>query len=176
MEIPALGFDLPDVDQVAVVVEDIVDGMDRYGAILGVEPWTVYRFEPPDLTDQTYYGEDVENGMLLALAEVGGIMIELIEPTIGPNIYQDHLEEHGEGLHHIAYFGWDEEETYDIIDQFTNAGISIIQSGDYAGTEYWYLDTAVGLNGLVFETAIRRNVHAREPAAIYPKDPFPPEQ
>jgi hypothetical protein len=175
MEIPEPDIDLPAVDQVALVVEDIVDGMDRYGAILGVGPWTVYRFEPPDLTEQTYYGEDVENGMLLALAKVGDVMIELIEPTIGPNIYRDHLDEHGEGLHHIAYFGWDEEETYAVVEEFTNAGMPVIQSGDFVGTEYWYFDTAEELNGLIFETAIRRDVGGREPAAIYPENPFPQE-
>lgn len=175
MDVPELDIDLPGVDQVAIVVEDIKDGMDRYRAILGVEPWTVYRFEPPDLTDTTYRGEAVEYGMLLALGYAGDVMIELIEPTIPPNLYRDHLDEHGEGLHHIAYFGWGEQETYDVIEQFEAAGMPVIQSGNFLGTEYWYFDTIDELNGVIFETAVRRSVDDREPLAIYPEDPYPPE-
>lgn len=174
MDIPDLDIDLPGVDQVAIVVEELKDGMDRYRAILGVEPWTVYRFEPPDLTDTTYRGEEVTYGMLLALGFAGDVMVELIEPTIEPNLYRDHLDAHGEGLHHIAYFGWDEAETYDVIEQFESAGMPVIQSGNFVGTEYWYFDTTDALNGVIFETAVRRSVDDRQPVAIYPEDPYPP--
>lgn len=168
-DVPHLGLDLPGVDQVAFVVEDLRDGMDRFGNILGIEPWTVHRFEPPDLTETTYRGDAVEYGMLLAIAEVGGTMVELIEPTIGPNIYYDHLEAHGEGLHHIACFSWSESETYELVEQFEAAGMPILQSGNYVGSEFWYFDTADELNGLIFETAIRRNVDEREPEYTYPE-------
>lgn len=100
-----LDVELPAIDQVAIVVEDLDDGMWRFRSILGVEPWTVFRFEPPKLTDTTYRGETAEYGMVLALGYAGDTMIELIEPTIDPNVYRDHLDEHGEGLHHVAYFG-----------------------------------------------------------------------
>ena len=171
--IPDLDIELPGIDQVAIVVEDLKNGMDRYQAILGIEPWTVHRFESPNLTETTYRGEDVEYGMMLAIADAGGTDIELIEPTMGPNLYTDHLEEHGEGLHHVAYFGWDEDETYDIVETFEAGGMPPVQTGNYFGTEYWYFDTADELNGLLFETAIRRNVGEREPVAIYPEESYP---
>lgn len=171
--IPNLDVELPGVDQVAIVVEDLKDGMDRYRGILGIEPWTVHRFEPPNLTETTYRGEDVEYGMLLALGDAGDTTIELIEPTTGPNLYEDHLEAHGEGLHHVAYFGWSEAETYEVIEAFEAAGMPVVQSGNYLGTDFWYLDTAEELNGLCFETAVRRNTDDREPAAVYPDDPYP---
>lgn len=173
--VPDLDVALPGIDQVAVVVEDLKDGMDRYAAVLGVEPWTVYRFEPPDLTETTYRGDAVEYGMVLALGTAGDTTIELIEPTRGPNIYEDHLDAHGEGLHHVAYFGWDESEAYEVVEAFETAGMPVIQSGNFLGTEFWYFDTGDRLNGLIFETAIRRNVGDREPAAVYPEDPYPGE-
>lgn len=43
--------------------------------------------------------------MWLALADAGDTQVELIEPTMGQNLYDDHLDEHGEGLQHITYFG-----------------------------------------------------------------------
>lgn len=173
--IPDLGFELPEIDQIAIVVEDLKDGMDRYQGILGIEPWTIHRFEPPDLTDTTYRGEPTEYGMLLALAHTGDTMIELIQPTFGPNLYDDHLADHGEGLHHVAYFGWDEDETRRIVRAFEDAGMPVIQSGRYGSTEFWYFDTADILNGLIFETAVRRLDDRPAPLATYPDEPYEPE-
>lgn len=169
-DIPELDVELPEVDQVALVVEDIDDGMQRYRNILGIEPWTVYRFEPPELTDTTYRGEAVEYGMVLALGYAGDTMIELIEPTMGPNVYEDHLDEHGEGLHHYAYFGWDEEEAHHVIEEFEDAGMPVIQSGTYVGTDFWYFDTQDQLNGAMFEIGVRRNVGDREPERVWPEE------
>lgn len=173
--IPAVDVELPEIHQVAIVVEDLLDGMDRFRGILGIEPWTVYRFESPELTNTTYYGEAVEYGMVLALGYVGDTMIELIESTRGPNVYEEHLERHGEGLHHIAYFGWDEDEAIDIIAEFEQHGMPVIQQGHYEGTDFWYLDTSEELNGVLFELGVRRDVQDRNPIAVYPEEPYPPE-
>lgn len=173
--IPNLDIELPEVDQVALVVENLKDGMDRYGSILGLGPWDIHRFEPPALSETTYRGQDVEYGMLLALADTGSTMIELIQPTQGPNIYRDHLDAHGEGLHHVAYFDWSADRTYEVIDAFEKAGMGVLQSGNFKGTDFWYFDTADQLNGLIFETAIRRNTADRDPYAVYPDQPFPSE-
>lgn len=171
--IPDLDVELPGVDQVAVVVEDLQDGVDRFQAILGVEPWDVHRFEPPALTDTTYRGEPTEYGMWLALADAGDTQIELIEPTIGPNLYDDHLDEHGEGLHHVAYFGWDATTAEAVIAEFEAEGMPAVQRGIVGGTEFVYLDTQEELNGLLFETAIPGGEGQLKPEAVYPNDPFP---
>lgn len=171
--LPSTDVELPAIDQVAVVVEDLQEGVDRYRAILGIEPWAVHRFEPPALSDTTYRGEETAYGMWLALAEAGDTTVELIEPTMGPNIYEDHLDAHGEGLHHVAYFGWDAEETEAAIASFEDAGMPVVQSGVYQQSEFFYLDTEEELNGLLFETAVRRGGEDLEPAAVYPEEPFP---
>lgn len=149
--IPAVDIDIPTVDQVAFVVEDLDDGMERFGSILGVSPWQVYRFEPPRLTDTTFRGRQREFSMALALADVGGTMFELIEPLTGESLYTEHLEDHGEGLHHIACFGFTDPDA--VVEAFEDAGMPVIQSGNFAGTEFWYFDTAEELNGVIFETA-----------------------
>lgn len=169
-DIPELDVELPAVEQVAIVVEDLDDGMARFRSILGIEPWTVYRFEPPKLTDTTYRGEEAEYGMVLAIGYVGETMIELIEPTIGPNLYRDHLDEHGEGRHHVAYFGWDEAEAREVIEAFEANGMPVVQSGHYEGTDFWYFDSRDELNGLVFEIGVRRDVEDREPDRVWPED------
>ncbi|WP_129114782.1 VOC family protein [Halegenticoccus tardaugens] len=150
-EIPALDVEIPEISQVAFVVEDAGDAMDRFGAVLGVDVWHLYRFEPPRLADTTLRGEPHDYSMLLALADVGGTMFELIEPLSGESIYTEHLETHGEGLHHIACFAFDDPEG--VVTAFEEAGISVLQSGVFVETPYWYFDTQEHLNGVIFETA-----------------------
>lgn len=164
--IPQLDVEIPELSQVAFVVEDLEDGMDRFDGLLGIGPWEIYRFEPPALTDRTYRGESHEYSMRLALAQLGGTMIELIEPLEGPSIYTEHLEEHGEGLHHVACFAFDDPHA--VVDEFESAGLSVLQSGNYGGTEFWYFDTAAELNGAIFETAA--NVESMpDPDETYPE-------
>jgi hypothetical protein len=45
--IPNVGVEIPEITQIGFVVEDLEDGMDRFGSLLGIGPWDVYRFEPP---------------------------------------------------------------------------------------------------------------------------------
>lgn len=164
-DIPRVDVEVPSIDQVAFVVEDLEDGMDRFGAVLGISPWRIYRFEPPRLTETTYRGESHDYSMALALTELGDTMLELIEPLEGRSIYTDHLDDHGEGLHHVACFSFEDPDG--VVESFEDAGLPVLQSGDFAGTTYWYFDTADVLNGVIFETA--GNVEAMpEPDRVYP--------
>ncbi|MDL5363438.1 VOC family protein [Halalkalicoccus sp. NIPERK01] len=146
--IPSVGIEIPEITQVAFVVRDIEDGVDRFGSILGIGPWEVYRFEPPRLSETTYRGDPHDYSMILALSEVAGTMIGPLE---GESIYTEHLEEHGEGLHHVACFAF--EDTEAVVDRFVEAGVGVLQSGNFAGVPYWYFDTRSALNGVIFETA-----------------------
>lgn len=155
-------IDLPDVEQIAYIVEDLEHGMDQYIELFGVEPWTVTRIDPSELQDTTYRGTPTEFGFRSGLAHAGETMIEFIEPTDGDSIYTEHLEKHGPGMHHIAYFGWDRPTTESIVEKLTDAGIDIAQRGHFQGADFWYFDTREELFGLMFETAIRRNVESRD--------------
>jgi hypothetical protein len=68
----AVGRPLPAVSHVAFVVEDLEESMRRFGDLLGVEPWLVYRYEPPRLTETTYRGDAVEYSMRVAMTDVKG--------------------------------------------------------------------------------------------------------
>lgn len=164
-EISEIDIEIPEISQVGIVVGDLEDGMDRFGAGLGVGPWAVHRFEPPALTETTYRGQEHNYSMALGLADVGDTMIELIEPLNGESLYTEHLDRHGEGLHHLACFAFDDPEG--VVDTFEDADMPVIQSGVYGETPYWYFDTKDALNGIVFETAA--NVEEMgEPDSTYP--------
>ncbi|MUW15534.1 VOC family protein [Halorubrum sp. CBA1125] len=70
--IPQVDVPLPEISHVAFVVEDLEESMRRFGALLGMEPWFTYRYEPPRLTDTTYRGEPAEYSMRVAITDVEG--------------------------------------------------------------------------------------------------------
>jgi hypothetical protein len=92
------------VKQLAAVVHDLDEAVRRWTEDLGIGPWTGYRLGPPRLAQMRYRGEDVEFSFRHAFAWQGELQLELIEPLTGPSVFADHLDAHGEGLHHVGTF------------------------------------------------------------------------
>jgi catechol 2,3-dioxygenase-like lactoylglutathione lyase family enzyme len=167
MEISDVGVEIPEISQVALVVEDVDDAMERYRRILGIEPWEVYHIGPPDQEEGTYYGEPANPSFDIGYAYKDGMEIEIIEPLEGPSVHIDYLEEHGEGIHHIACF--DFEDTYEVAEKFEDAGIPIVQSGHWHDTHYMYFDTKDIMNGVYFET-LAGGDYDPGPEYVYPEE------
>lgn len=70
--VPRVGIPIPEISQIAFVVEDLEDGMRRFGDLLGIEPWLLFDYEPPRLVDTTYRGEPAPYSMRVALSDVEG--------------------------------------------------------------------------------------------------------
>ena len=51
-----------------------------------------------------YRGKNASFGLRHALAWQGEMQFELVQPLGGPSIFADHLEAHGEGLHHVGKY------------------------------------------------------------------------
>src|SRR5215208_4937492 len=135
------------IDQVAVVVRDLDRAMERYTNDLGIGPWAVHTFSPDWIGGMTFRGKEQGYTMKLALAQLGPVMYELIEPLEGPTSYHEFLDEHGEGLHHLGYFVEDIDAE---IKNMESKGFALLQSGRGFGKDvtgaYAYFDTerAVG--------------------------------
>ena len=151
------------VDQVAVVVRDLDAAMAGYLA-QGVGPWNVYTYGPHRMPQMAFRGEEHGYVMKLALAYIGPTMWELIESVEGPNVYEEHLAAHGEGLHHIGYSVPDIEVE---IARMAEQGFALLQSGHGFGLDgdgaYAYFDTEASL-GCIIE------------AVQFPREMPPPER
>jgi 4-hydroxyphenylpyruvate dioxygenase-like putative hemolysin len=94
--------------------------------------------DPAEKAHTRYRGQPTQGRAKLAFFQLGSqVSLELIEPVGGPSTWQEHLDKHGEGMHHIAFRvkGMDE-----VIGKLEVQGISLIQRGDYTGGRYAYLD------------------------------------
>lgn len=156
---------LETIDQVCVVVKDIEKSMEQYWKILGIGPWSLYNVAPPKLTNTTVRGEHRRFSMKLALARVGSVMLELIQPLEGESIYKEFLLEKGEGIHHIASYKVD--DLGKAVDQFEKLGIGVLQKGTWGGATFAYMDTEKSL-GAVIEL-VNRSGGYPEPEATYPE-------
>ena len=130
---------LGDTVQVCVVTKDLERTLDGF-VQMGIGPWRVYTFGPETVKDQTYGGKPERYSMCLALATSGTMMWEVIQPLEGPNIYNDFLAKHGEGVQHVGQgcngLSFDQQ-----CSTLEAAGRKMIQSGNWGGVRYAYYGT-----------------------------------
>jgi methylmalonyl-CoA/ethylmalonyl-CoA epimerase len=127
------------VIQAAIIVKDIEATKEKWAAFLGLPvPPTVSAGEYK-VTQTRYNGAPApEASCLLAFLEAGANMtIELIQPNGTPSVWQEHLDQKGESLHHIAFGvqGMDEK-----IAACEKSGMKLVQRGNFGGGDGRYAD------------------------------------
>ena len=143
-------LNLPEISQICIVVRDLNKAVTYYENVLGLGP-----FVCPEInyTDVCYYGKPVTAKWIMAFCSLGPIEMELAQPVSGPNIYQDFLEERGEGIHHL---GFDVRNLDERIEQYKKMGIGILQSGHTPYGGFARLDTTQ-TGGVIFEIIQRKS-------------------
>lgn len=66
---------------------------------VGIGPWNIWTITPSECRVR---GQVSMFSFRVALATVGGGTYELITPHSGRSVFDEHLEEHGEGFHHTC--------------------------------------------------------------------------
>jgi catechol 2,3-dioxygenase-like lactoylglutathione lyase family enzyme len=150
--------------QIAIVVRDLDAALRTYVHDSGIGPWEIYGFDPGNVADMREDGKPVERSWRLALAHVGQVQWELIEPLDDESVYARFLAETGGGLHHVgvAVPGFDETVTAQV-----ERGNGVLLGGEYKGIRFAYLDTVRDL-GFVTEIFSGAPGADQQPDATYP--------
>ena len=156
-------FKVSQISQVAIVVRDLQKTMEHWNS-LGVGPWSIYTVKPPFLSGTTYHGKPRKFSMKIALAMVGSLNVELIQPLEGDSIYSDFLKKHGEGLHHLGLFM---EKVDGMVAAMKEAGAPSITSGHTNGNAFAYFDATKTL-GVILE-GVEMSGEMPPPEAVWPK-------
>jgi catechol 2,3-dioxygenase-like lactoylglutathione lyase family enzyme len=157
------------ISQIAIVVRDIDDALENYTRVLGWGPWNVYEHKPPSLHHTYLHGEATDFTMIGAETHVGPIVVELLQPVAGPSIYKEWLDEHGEGMHHIAVMRPTPEESEETRRHFEELGAPILMEGRLGETiHFYYLDTEPLLK-VIFESGTGHAVDLT-PVRVYPQE------
>lgn len=155
------------VGQVAVVVRDLQKSLEQYWTGLGIGPWRVFTFAPPQVKELTLRGQPADFAFRAAFASVGDIIWELIEPVRGESLYTEFLREHGEGLHHVGVYVPSLDEA---LVTASEAGYAVIQSGRGYGRDgdggFAYLGTEDVISTIVEVIEVPRE--RLPPDFIYP--------
>ena len=134
------------VTQVGFIVKDIEEARAAWAELLGAEEPSIVETESSESTHMTFKGKPSEGRAKLAFFRLENLTVELIQPVGGPSTWQDFLDEHGSGIHHIAFNVENLDET---LGKFKSMGIGIEQKGDYKGGCYTYLASKSKLGGAV---------------------------
>ncbi len=127
--------------QVGFIVKDIEETKRKWAAFLGVEVPPTQPIGEYEITQTTVNGEPAPNAYCdMAFFDVGeNLQLELIQPNDEPSTWRNFLNEHGEGMHHIAFQIKDSKK---MVAAAEAAGLKLVQHGVYGdgGGEYNYLD------------------------------------
>jgi len=130
------------VSQVALVVKDMEKSMREYTETMGWGPWTIYEYKPPRVHDTVVRGAPAEVTWIGAETHVGNTYVELLQPLAGGSIFQEFLDQHGEGMHHIGYWAKTMDEAEHIKKVFAERGVSVLMSSWIDRVHFYYLDSS----------------------------------
>jgi catechol 2,3-dioxygenase-like lactoylglutathione lyase family enzyme len=129
------------ITQVALVVRDIEKTKKKFAAFLGQDLPATIDGGKYEVTGTVVYGKPApEANCLMAFFSIGpAVQLELIQPNGVESCWQDFLDQHGEGLHHIAFGVKNMDEKIKACGDF---GLRCVQRGKYGSGngEYAYLD------------------------------------
>ena len=164
-------FPITNIAQICVIVPDLDEAVKSYWTVFGIGPWSFYTYGKPLVKRMTRHGKPAEYKMRVALANVGPMRIELIEPLEGDTVYQEFVDKHGYGIHHIGVLTDSMAESLDRADK---AGLTMTQDGAGFGPDddghYAYLDTEA-LIGTTIELVERPKRRSRPDKVYPPKTP-----
>jgi len=132
--------------QVAFVTRYLDAAIERFATIFPGRKWSIYTFDTSRQASAEHNGRPTEWVVRFALTD-GEPMLELVEPVSDTGIHQEWLEQHGEGMHHVAIF------VDAIPDALRELGRPALISGSGFGIDgsgaYAYVDTAAELGYLI---------------------------
>ena len=125
------------ITQIGIIVRDIEATAQAYADLLGVEVPQWILTDSEDMAQTRYLGEPTQARAKLAFFDMGSVQLELIEPVGAPSTWQAFLDEHGEGVHHIAFQIKGMENQVGLL---ADKDMPLVQRGEYTGGRYAYID------------------------------------
>ena len=91
--------------QVAYVIPDLNQAQDWCQCVFGVKHFGTMQAELGSSPDAPFYyrGKPAQASIRIALGDMNGIELELIEPLSEGSLWAEHLKTRGSGLHHICF-------------------------------------------------------------------------
>lgn len=129
------------VAQVGFIVKDVEETKKKWAEFLGLDIPATQPIGDYKVTGTEFKGEPAPDAYCwMAFFDVGpGLQLELIQPNEKPSTWRNYLDEHGEGMHHVAFLVNNSKVA---VSNAEAAGLTLVQRGVYGdgSGEYNYLD------------------------------------
>ncbi|HUK82392.1 MAG TPA: VOC family protein [Verrucomicrobiae bacterium] len=123
--------------QIGIVVRDLTKSRAAWADLLGCEPPPIIETQDRSRTGVEHRGHPTDARAKLVLFNLGQVTIELIQPVGEPSTWNDHLAEHGESVHHLAFHVDAIESKRSALEQ---RQFPLVQHGRFPGGGYAYFE------------------------------------
>ncbi|MCL4465336.1 MAG: VOC family protein [Chloroflexi bacterium] len=159
-----------ETNRICAIVRDARAAMRAYWETAGIGPWRLCTVSSEEYEQASCRGGPGRFTFLTALADLGNVQFELIQPLQGNSIYSDFLAQHGEGIQHLATRVPDLGKA---IDEASANGLTVIQAGLHRrgrprGGGFAYLGTEDPLHVTLEFIGPAVGPPPREPEEVYP--------
>ena len=139
----------PRLCQVGLIVRDLDKAMEKYRKLLGMEPTRIIERSPTAPGKKYYKGKESDFYQRVALYYFGDMEFEILQPFGEASALSDFLEEHGEGIHHVAFDTDDFKGTEALLE---SCGAHKVQTGptsSHPALEWGFFDTGDQLGTMI---------------------------
>ena len=125
--------------QINIVVADIEKAAEKWADLLGIEKPEIHLNPLEGGENYTYRGKPISCDLKVCNIEMNGFVIELHEPAGGESSFQEFLDRHGNGVHHIGFEVGDKRDA--VIKELKAAGYDTDRTlGIYPGSSWTIVD------------------------------------
>lgn len=90
--------------QIGVLVDDLESYLKKLESVFGIGPFRIAEYPPEGTAPfREYRGKEGNFIAKFCFYHLGNIELELIQPISGDNIWREHIDKHGQGIHHLKF-------------------------------------------------------------------------
>lgn len=133
--------------QINIVVRDIELAAQKWAELLGTDVPEIRINHLEGNENYTYRGEPVSCDLKVCDIPMNGFVIELHQPIGGPSSFQEFIEKHGNGVHHLGFEVGALRD--DVIEDMKKDGYDVNRTlGIYPGSSWTIVDAeeTLGVN------------------------------
>ena len=135
--------------QIGFLVNDIEKTKKKFARFFRVEKPKTVNSGDFKITHTEYRGKPAPKAKCyITFFYFGDLQMELIQPNGEPSIWREHLEQFGEGIHHISFNVKGMQKTISACEDW---GMKLLQKGEYRGANgrYAFMDALDSLKVVV---------------------------
>ena len=133
--------------QINIVVADIETAAEKWAVLLGIDKPEIQKRHLEGGEDYKYRGKPLSCDLLVADIPMEGWLLELHQPAGGESSFQEFLDKHGNGVHHLGFEVGEKRD--EIIRDLASDGYDVNRTlGIYPGSSWTIVDgeNTLGVN------------------------------